>query len=196
MNGYPDAPCEFLRDRTYKPAVLKAMKAFRKSHARTGNRQEREAKFQALHAALCKVYRATVVLEFDDDALMAESGDSGGSCYEPGMVRKGGHIFMTGFSVVTYLHEFAHALGKDEYGACDWSVNLFRRIFPKSFGRCHFDGHMVLKGEGRISGDGDHAEDDEDDENAEGEGQGQVEVTLPSPKAKPAASSPRSPSRA
>ena len=49
-------------------------------------------------------------------------------------------------SVVTYLHEFAHSRGADERQACGWSINLFRRIFPRSYARCRHQGHMLIAG--------------------------------------------------
>jgi hypothetical protein len=49
-------------------------------------------------------------------------------------------------SVVTYLHEFAHALGRDERGACRWSINLFRRVFPEQFARLAASGHTLRRG--------------------------------------------------
>ena len=55
----------------------------------------------------------------------------------------------TRLSVVTYLHEFAHAMGRDERGACRWSLNLFRRVFPEQFARLRTDGHTVRNRETR-----------------------------------------------
>jgi hypothetical protein len=46
-------------------------------------------------------------------------------------------------SVVTYLHELAHARGYDERQAVKWSVNLFRKVFPRSFARCQQEGHLL-----------------------------------------------------
>jgi len=46
-------------------------------------------------------------------------------------------------SVVTFLHEFAHALGRDERGACRWSINLFRSVFPEQYARLRADGHTL-----------------------------------------------------
>ena len=47
--------------------------------------------------------------------------------------------------MLTYLHEFAHARGYDERGACRWSLNLFRRCFPRSFARCRPVGHTLVR---------------------------------------------------
>ncbi|MCH8015076.1 MAG: hypothetical protein IH917_00450, partial [Acidobacteria bacterium] len=55
-------------------------------------------------------------------------------------------IVMTGkLSVVTLLHEFDHALGKDEVDACRWSINLFRRCFPRQFSKLVPRGHTLIR---------------------------------------------------
>jgi hypothetical protein len=54
-------------------------------------------------------------------------------------------LVLTGHSVVTYLHEFAHALGRNERGACRWSLNLFCRVFPREFARCAQRGHCLVR---------------------------------------------------
>jgi hypothetical protein len=42
------------------------------------------------------------------------------------------------------LHEFAHARGADERQACRWSINLFKKCFPRSFARCRVIGHTLV----------------------------------------------------
>jgi hypothetical protein len=49
------------------------------------------------------------------------------------------------YSVVTFLHEFGHARGFDERQTCRWSINLFRRCFPRSFAACRQVRHMLVK---------------------------------------------------
>ncbi len=47
-------------------------------------------------------------------------------------------------SVITYLHEYAHAMGMlEETDAIRWSVNLFKKVFPKSFKALKVNGHML-----------------------------------------------------
>jgi hypothetical protein len=47
-------------------------------------------------------------------------------------------------SVITALHEFAHHLrGISEMKACAWSVAVFARTFPASYGRARFEGHLL-----------------------------------------------------
>jgi hypothetical protein len=54
-------------------------------------------------------------------------------------------VMMGKLSVVTFLHEYAHARGMDERSACRWSINLFRRVFPRQFGRLVDIGHTVVR---------------------------------------------------
>ena len=49
-------------------------------------------------------------------------------------------------SVVTFLHEFGHARGYGERGACRFSINPFRRVFPRLFARCRRVGHTLVRG--------------------------------------------------
>jgi hypothetical protein len=92
-----------------------------------------------LHRDLTAAYGLTTRLEFErgDD-----SQPSGSSCYDPvrNMIRLRGRL-----SVVTYLHEFGHALGYGEQGACRWSINLFRRFFPRSYARLVPEGHTLVR---------------------------------------------------
>ena len=47
--------------------------------------------------------------------------------------------------MVTLLHEFAHAIGRDEYGAIRWSINLFKQVFPTEYARLTSQGHTLIK---------------------------------------------------
>jgi hypothetical protein len=77
-------------------------------------------------------------------AFRWSEGPSGASNYSPRLHR----IELRGrFSVVTLLHEFAHARGMGERAACRWSVNLFAKCFPRSFARCRRVGHTLVREE-------------------------------------------------
>lgn len=67
-------------------------------------------------------------------------GTSGGSNYDPSthtITLKGKK------SIITTLHEFAHARGYGEHGAVWWSVNIFRLLWPKSFEQLEAEGHFL-----------------------------------------------------
>ncbi|MCE9533964.1 MAG: hypothetical protein K8T89_23005 [Planctomycetes bacterium] len=130
--NYPATVAEVLSDRRkYKPEALKALRAFRRSKPWRGTFNERREKFGKLHEELCRVYGLCTQLKFWARDV---------AYYSPGEDR----INLPTLSVVTYLHEFAHARGADERQACGWSINLFRRIFPRSFARCRHHGHMLV----------------------------------------------------
>lgn len=137
--AYPNSVAEVVDPRKrFKPAALRAVRAFARSRPFFGSVAERQEKFRVLNAALANAYGvAEPKLVFGTD----QSRDSGSSCYIP---RLNTIILRGRLSVVTFLHEWGHRLhGRSEYKACRWSLNLFRRCFPKSWSRLRFDGHMV-----------------------------------------------------
>ena len=136
MLGYPEDGLDVLGPRRYRLATREAVKAFRRSRPWQGNHEERAAKFQTVFTDLCRIYHVTCVLEIEPDAMTRSNSFNSSCCC--------GVVNLTKFSVVTLFHEFAHAMGKDEWQACDWSLNLFRIMFPNSFSRCRFDGHCIM----------------------------------------------------
>ena len=139
MPEYPPTVAECLDDSMrFRVSTLNALRMYRSLKPWRGDDRERERKLRVLHEALCIIYRVVVPL-----VVECGGGDSGGSSYN-GINRT---ITLRGrLSVVTYLHEFAHALGKlDEREACRWSINLFRRVFPREFDRLAHDGHTLRR---------------------------------------------------
>jgi hypothetical protein len=136
---YPDTVAEVIDDSlTFKPAALAAVRRFKAAHPWRGSLDEQHAKFKTLHDELCAAYGLTPPprLVFGNDHVSC----SGSSCYFPAL----NTIVLRGkLSVVTYLHEFAHARGKGERGAATFSINLFKRVWPILFARCSHDGHML-----------------------------------------------------
>jgi hypothetical protein len=132
--NYPRTVAEVLDDTmTFRPAALRAMRAFRRLKPWRGTPAEQATKFRMLHEDLCRVYRLRTTLNMSPGPF--------GVCYDPTRDL----IMLPQFSVVSYLHEFGHARGYDERETCRWSINLFRRIFPRSFARCRQEGHMLLR---------------------------------------------------
>jgi hypothetical protein len=138
-HNYPASVREVLRrNRKYKGDVLRAVKGLRRSKAWRGSYQERAAKFLACFTALREAYGLdNLSLVFSSENQHSE----GYGYYVPSEQK----IVLGKLSVVTFLHEFAHALGKDERQACIWSINLFKRCFPNSFDRCDALGHMLVR---------------------------------------------------
>ena len=138
-SDYPATVAEILDDSlTFNPDALRAVKAFARSKPWRGTVEERQLKFRELNTALSLAY------QIPEPTLVFAgfgAGDSCDSSYRPAT----NTITLTGLSVVTLLHEHAHARGMGERGATRWSVNIFRRCFPRSFARCRQEGHMLRR---------------------------------------------------
>ena len=139
---YPSTVLEVVdNDMRFRAAALRAVRAFAESNPWKGTVAQRKQKFRALNDSLAVAYGIT------EPELLFESIDgshSGASHYIPALHR----IVMVGkLSVVTYLHEFAHARAIGERGACRWSINLFRRCFPRQFSRLVHVGHTLVRAE-------------------------------------------------
>ena len=137
MTLYPSSVAEVLDPPVrFRAATIDAVDRFAQSRPWTGTLEERKEKFSRLHGDLCRIYTRQTQIRF----RLIDGSCSGSSFYMPALdlIEIRGKL-----SVVTYLHEFAHALGKDEHGACRWSLNLFRKCCPREFGRCRDEGHVV-----------------------------------------------------
>ena len=130
-----DPPVRFRR------GVVRAVRLFAWMKPWRGTVEERRAKFLRALRMLCEVYGMDHVPDLR--LVMIDAGVSSNGFYSPGA-----HVIglIGKMSVLTFLHEFGHALGKDERQACRWSLNLFRRCFPRSFARCRMVGHTLVQG--------------------------------------------------
>ena len=124
---YPQCVLEVVDDQMpYRPEVTHAVIRFARRHPWRGTVEDREAKFEQLNRDLATACGIAVPAL---NCQCIDGSSSGSSHYIPTQHR----IVLVGkLSVVTYLHEFAHALGMDERDACRWSINLFRRCFPEA----------------------------------------------------------------
>jgi hypothetical protein len=137
---YPETVIEVLDDDvSYPDGVIEAVQAFAQAGPWRDFIKSRKRKFQRLN---CELARACNKPEPTLMFRNLDGGSSGASCYMPQEHR----IVLTGrLSVVTYLHEFAHSLGLDEREACRWSINLFRRCFPRQCARLIHVGHTLIR---------------------------------------------------
>ena len=142
--GYPSTVAECLSDRAkFRRGVVAAAREFRRVGPWRGALEERKRKFRRLNGALAAAYGMPVPeLRF---AGIDGSFSGASSCRRRGTGRPAVITMRGRLSVVTYLHEFAHALGRDERGACRWSINLFRRVFPEQYARLQADGHTLRR---------------------------------------------------
>jgi hypothetical protein len=134
--NYPATVAEVLDPPVrFKPAVDAAVAAYAASKPWRGNVTERSQKAITLINALADAYEIRPPM-----LTLALAGDyyspaTRTICLTESAAKK--------FSVITLLHEFGHALGKDERQTCRWSLNLFRKHFPRSFARLAADGHCL-----------------------------------------------------
>lgn len=122
----------------YKSSVHAAMEKFKKSHPWHGSQRDLQDKILSLNRDLSVAYKVE-----SPQVIFVKKFDYG-CCY----FIKGNLIIMEEerdgrYSVITYLHEFGHALGKNEKETCRWSINLFRYHFPKSFSKLVPVGHLL-----------------------------------------------------
>ena len=133
--NYPATVREVLDDRmTFKPAALAAVRALARSRPWRGTPAERRQKLERCLDALSTAYGVRrPALHVAVPGTVDRYSPSTHAIYLSGRM-----------SVVTFLHEFGHALGKDERQTCRWSINLFRRCFPRSYARCRHQNHMLV----------------------------------------------------
>lgn len=131
--NYPNSGADVLDDRArFRPEAIRACRRLARGKPWRGTVRERLAKFRACLRGLAAAYG----IPCPRLRYLPASFD----CYR----ERDNTIVLAKLSVVTLLHEFAHARGFDERRACRFSLNLFRRVFPRSFARCRFEGHMLV----------------------------------------------------
>lgn len=141
-NPYPKTVEEVLDDSIkYRPATEEAILNFKKSKPWRGTKRERQKKIRILLRELAGAYDI-----YTPQIVFVHV--NAGSFYFP----RANLIVLEQetdgrYSVVTLLHEFGHALGKNEVETCRWSINLFRKFFPKSYGRLVPKGHLLYRPE-------------------------------------------------
>lgn len=131
--GYPESVDGVLDERTFAAPLLDAVRAMEGVH-KLAPKKQRE-RFRRLHSVLCLETSRITNLAFcptvsGDQSYYTASGNTIVLCGEPWLP--------------TYLHEFGHALGYDEREACAWSLNLFRRVFPREFATLRRREHQLL----------------------------------------------------
>lgn len=139
---YPETVAEVLDDElSFNSLALRALRDFHDAGPWRGEFSSRKNKFRRLNRALAAAYR---IDEPDLGFVRIDGSSSGASHYIPVQHR----IVLVGkLSVVTFFHEFAHARGMDERAATKWSVNVFRRCFPRQFSRLIHRGHVLVRPE-------------------------------------------------
>lgn len=130
------------RNKRFSPQCLAAVREFRRAKPWRGTLAERQAKFEALHAALCDAYGLVPAPPLQFARLGAAGPDQMG---DGGYTRELGVVVAGRLSVATYLWAFARARGMATEDAFRWSLSLFSRMFPRSFAECRFVGPYLVR---------------------------------------------------
>lgn len=123
--------------------LREALEEFKRRGAWSGTMAERKAKFEWLHRRLCEIYGRNIRLRFRVAKRFGLWRFSGASCYNHTTQT----ITLRGrLSVVTFLHEWGHALGFDEQEEAQrYAVGLFKTVFPEQFERLKRDGYCLVR---------------------------------------------------
>lgn len=117
----------------HEEETIKILEEFKTADPWNGKIAERKEKFREAFKKLRKLYGIeTAKLYFAIPKRFSHWKPSGWSCYN----RLSNAITLKGrLSVITFLHEFAHALGVGERGAVTFSIHYFRIVFPDQFAK-------------------------------------------------------------
>ncbi len=117
----------------YKSETNSALEEFKKINPFIGTNKQRREKIRNLNKKLSEIYNVRTPLVLFSPQLAT-------SCYIP----KLNVILLVNLSVITFLHEFGHVLGKNEYQTCSWSINLFRKHFKEIYDKLEHKGHLLV----------------------------------------------------
>jgi hypothetical protein len=130
--------------------VIAALQEFKKMDPWKGSVGERIDKFRWLHKQMNIITHKEVHLAFFLPASIKDWYNSGGSFYTMENGRE--YIVLQGrLSVITFLHEWGHALGMEQQEAQEWATMLFQKVWPEKMAKLQQlpDGMLVKRaGEG------------------------------------------------
>lgn len=127
---------KMLRDGKSDQEALEVLRKWKREHwaqAVKGDKSRLSAIWQ-LHYAMCEEFHG-------NRNALSMSTQGGFDCYYP----SSRSISLSKPSIITYLHEFAHSLGKGEWEAVEWSLTLFRDAFPVAIRKLKLKGHVMTK---------------------------------------------------
>ena len=141
MREYPATMAENIKDVKFKKGAVAALRKFK---AKKTFKLDVPGRLEALGELLEDLSKVYDIECPGFEAVNINGGHSGDSYYH----RLQHKIVMQGkLSIITLLHEFAHARGKGERGACVFSLNLFKRVYPKQFEKLDGRNHCAVRRE-------------------------------------------------
>lgn len=127
--------------------LVDLLNEWKTQHVWKGTIEERKEKFRWIHEHMKILFdKPDLTLEFADitEESDAMDGASGQSYYAPMQDL----ICIVGkLSVITLLHEWGHALGKENVQ--EWAFLHFKQAFPKSASRLVQLDNLYIKGDNR-----------------------------------------------
>lgn len=125
-------------DMKFKFGTIKAVMEFKHKYPYSVGDNVRFAGMGELIDSLNEVYGLNVSLAWKP----TREDHSYDSRYEPST----NYIIIVGkLSIITFLHEYAHALNMNEHDAILWSLSLFRRCYPIAFCKLIADKHLLIE---------------------------------------------------
>lgn len=110
--------------------VIVLLQEFKATNPWQGKIIERKEKFIFLHKKLNELFGKNVKLDFDIPTRFRRWTNSGNSEWD----RVENKIILRGrLSVVTYIHEYFHALDFNQTDAQKGATELFKEVFPEKY---------------------------------------------------------------
>jgi hypothetical protein len=129
---------------THRPDVLKLVKLWKREVWNDARGIGEDAKTEA-----CVRLGLAILHIYGKDDWEVVYNPLGIACCDP----VGKRIILEKGSIITTMHEVAHALfGSSELKACRWSVWLFRKTFNKAYAKLVWKEHCLVKDTGDGSG--------------------------------------------
>ncbi|MCY2953597.1 MAG: hypothetical protein NTU53_16700 [Planctomycetota bacterium] len=144
VQDYPNDLFALLAEKmTFRGGAIRVVRRIAKSKFWRRTQEEQKALLRALNASLAVIHNVQwPQLVF---GLNEQEPDSSRICFVPApntIILRGKYRL----SIISFLHEWGHRLyGASEFTACKFSLQLFRRCFPRSFARLRFEGHRARK---------------------------------------------------
>jgi len=121
--------------------VIEALRVLKQMNPWSGSPEEIETKFKWLLEELNRIYAKETRLIFEVPKREEERYPSWESYYD----RSTDTIYLQGrYSVITFLHEYAHALGGNEIEAQAWAVLHFFTVWPEKL-RAAKEGRILVR---------------------------------------------------
>jgi hypothetical protein len=126
-------------DMEYKMKTILAVLAFKKDYP---YKYGMERRFDGLNELIQRLNNI-----YSKDTRLAWENNGDEHSYESVYIPLYDLIIMKGkLSIITFLHEYAHALGMDEKNAKGWSVSLFETCYPKAMKNLKHSKSLLIGG--------------------------------------------------